>query len=50
MNIGGKKMKTINVTFTDDEHEKLVEAKEAEDMNWHDFILINCKIMRGVKK
>ena len=30
-------MKTINVTFTDEEHEKLVKTKGI--LNWHDFIL-----------
>lgn len=30
-------MKTINVPFTDDEHQKLSEVKG--DLNWHDFIL-----------
>ena len=30
-------MKTINVTFTDEEHDTLVKKKS--DLNWHDFIL-----------
>jgi predicted CopG family antitoxin len=30
-------MKTINETFTDEEYEKLKEAKKK--LNWHDFIL-----------
>ena len=30
-------MKTINVTFTDEEHDVLVKTKD--DLNWHDFIL-----------
>ena len=30
-------MKTINVTFTDEEHDVLVKTKG--DLNWHDFIL-----------
>jgi hypothetical protein len=30
-------MKTINVTFTDEEHEILMRAKGSQ--NWHDFIL-----------
>lgn len=30
-------MKTINVTFTDEEHRKLVEEKG--EQSWHDFIL-----------
>lgn len=32
-------MKTINVTFTDEEHELLIETKG--NLNWHDFILTN---------
>ena len=32
-------MKTINVTFTDEEHETLMAAKGS--LNWHDFILMN---------
>ena len=32
-------MKTINVTFTDEEHEDLIETKGV--LNWHDFILTN---------
>lgn len=31
-------MKTINVTFEDDEYEQLTSAKA--DVNWHDFILV----------
>ena len=30
-------VKTINVTFTDEEHDVLVKTKN--DLNWHDFIL-----------
>jgi len=30
-------MKTINVVFTDEEHEKLIKRKK--DKNWHDYIL-----------
>ena len=30
-------MKTINVTFEDQEYEKLLKAKE--EKSWHDFIL-----------
>jgi len=30
-------MKTVNVVFTDEEHKKLVDAKE--NLSWHDFIL-----------
>jgi len=38
-------MKTINVTFTDDEHKKLMEVKEK--LSWHDFIL---KLVRENQK
>ncbi len=34
-------MKTINVTFTDEEHERLVAHKAFLMMNWNDYI-INC--------
>ena len=30
-------MKTINETFTDEEHEQLSQAKK--DLSWHDFII-----------
>lgn len=30
-------MKTINVTFTDEEYKKLKETKK--ETSWHDFIL-----------
>ncbi len=30
-------MKTINETFTDEEHKELLEKKG--DLSWHDFIL-----------
>ena len=33
----GIAMKTINITFTDEEHEKLVKIKGKT--NWHDYIL-----------
>ena len=32
-------MKTINVTFTDEEYEKLNKKKEESGLGWHDFIL-----------
>ena len=32
-----RKMKTINVTFTDVEYAKLVQCKNGA--NWHDFIM-----------
>ena len=31
-------MKTINVTFSDEEHELLLEAKA--NISWHDFIIL----------
>lgn len=37
-------MKTINVTFTDEEYEKLVRLKNWMDLNWHDFILRVLKV------
>jgi len=37
-------MKTINVVFTDEEHEALVKAKK--NKSWHDFIL---KLAEGRK-
>ena len=33
-------MKTINEVFSDEEFEKLKEAKDGD--SWHDFILNNC--------
>ena len=30
-------MKTINVTFTKEEHEQLIKAKG--DLSWHDYIM-----------
>ena len=32
-------MKTINVTFTDEEHARLVNHKEFLGANWNDYIL-----------
>ena len=32
-------MKTINVTFTDEEYEKLNKSKETSGLSWHDFII-----------
>ena len=31
-------MKTLNVTFTDEEYELLNKAKEASGLSWHDYI------------
>ncbi len=33
-------MKTVNITFTDEEYEKLKEVKERKGLNWHDFVLL----------
>ena len=32
-------MKTLNITFTDEEYERLNEVKESTGLSWHDFIL-----------
>jgi hypothetical protein len=32
-------MKRINETFTDEEFERLKNAKEKTGLNWHDFIM-----------
>ena len=37
-------MKTINVTFTDEEYESLVRLKKWMDLSWHDFILTVQKV------
>jgi len=31
-------MKTLNVTFTDEEYELLNKAKESSGLSWHDYI------------
>jgi hypothetical protein len=41
-------MRTINETFTDEEHTKLLEAKK--DMSWHDFILARADINLELRK
>jgi len=33
-------MKTLNVTFTDEEYEKMVSEKKLLGLSWHDFILL----------
>jgi len=38
-------MKTINVTFTDNEHKKLMDVKKK--LSWHDFVL---KLVRENQK
>lgn len=35
-------MKTINVTFTDEEYESINKNKEALGLSWHDFIYVSC--------
>jgi hypothetical protein len=32
-------MKTLNESFTDQEFQELVKAKELLGLNWHDFIM-----------
>ena len=32
-------MKTLNITFTDEEYKVLDEVKDKHEGNWHDFIL-----------
>jgi hypothetical protein len=34
-------MKTINVTFTDEEYAELKEKKDKEKIGWHDWIIKN---------
>lgn len=40
-------MKTINETFTDEEHKELVEKKG--DLSWHDFIMNLVRIKKWVQ-
>ena len=40
-------MKTLNVTFEDDEYHILVKAKK--ELSWHDFI-IKCALDRELQK
>lgn len=36
-------MKSVNVTFTDEEHDRLKEAKrKSNSSNWHDYIIEKC--------
>lgn len=40
-------MKTINVTFTDDEHEAIKnKISESNAENWHDFILLSSGVIK----
>jgi len=34
-------MMTINVTFNDEEEEKIQALKDASGLGWHDFILVS---------
>jgi len=45
-------MKTLNITFTDEEFKKLckAKAKPLAPSNWHSFILMNCTKGVSVKK
>lgn len=37
-------MKTINVTFTDEEYKKYIfPAKDVSGINWHDFLIAMCE-------
>lgn len=40
-------MKTINETFTDEEHERLIEEKG--ELSWHDFIMKLIRNKRGTR-
>ncbi len=45
-------MKTLNITFTDEEFKKLCKAK-AEDLyiyTWHDFVIEECTKKEIVKR
>ena len=37
--LSSEKMKTVNVTFTEEEYEQLIGKKNGK--NWHDFLLQN---------
>lgn len=39
-------MKTMNVSFDDEEYLKLIERK-GKNLSWHDFILLNCLSVKG---
>ena len=45
-------MKTLNITFTDEEFKKLCKAKSEPMMpaNWHAFILRKCTVGTSAKK
>ena len=47
-------MKTLNITFTDEEFKKLCKAKSEDltiySLSWHDFILKKCAKGFSVKK
>ncbi len=32
-------MKTLNVTFENEEYKRLAKAKNGKNLSWHDFIL-----------
>lgn len=32
-------MKTLNITFENQEYKKLVKVKDKKNLSWHDFIL-----------
>lgn len=37
-------MKTLNITFTDAEHRRMLKAKKKyhKSVTWHQFILVKC--------
>jgi len=37
-------MKTLNITFEDNEYNELNRLKEEEGLNWREFILVQCGI------
>jgi len=43
-------MRTLNVTFTDEEFEQIKEVMEYSDYkNWHDFILLRVSAIKHKK-
>ena len=44
-------MKTLNITFTDEEYKKLKKAKQSNpNISWHKFILFKCTKGVSVKR
>ncbi len=43
-------MKTLNITFTSEEYDRIVTCKESNgNKNWHDFILLLCEQMEATE-